>query len=433
MTVAKKEPGIRQRIVELKERRPHGQHPGLILLRYLTCAATGKDSDTKERRALLDAAIGAAKSNALHAIYSQAFDRWNASFSNDGQQDVTELRTQGRLIVGLGTENVLETGIRLHHTYGVPFIPGSALKGLAAHYCQEIWGCRHLNDVDEERRRFRRPTPAADEQYRKLLRGDAEAQPNTSYFRLLFGNTDDSGAIVFHDAWLTPDSLKHNDGALHLDVMTPHHPDFQRGPDDAKFKPPTDFDSPIPIAFLSVSGTFRIRLSWCGPSGTATIEAQAWMQLAITLLQEALAEWGVGGKTSSGYGRLVAAKTVVQTTSQPLYNPMKGNLAGPPPAPPALPKADDRVQAELLSEKTKKGGWRARHSTTRIEGPIQNTADVPPDAKAGQQITLIVKSANPKEIAFHYPTAADEQRQNAPRGQGKPKRDGPKGGGQRRR
>jgi CRISPR-associated protein Cmr6 len=47
---------------------------------------------------------------------------------------------QGRLIVGLGGDNVLETGLTLHHTYGVPLIPGNALKGLAAHYCDQVWG-----------------------------------------------------------------------------------------------------------------------------------------------------------------------------------------------------------------------------------------------------------------------------------------------------
>ena len=38
-----------------------------------------------------------------------------------------DLCVGGRLIVGLGGDNVLETGITLHHTYGVPIIPGSAM------------------------------------------------------------------------------------------------------------------------------------------------------------------------------------------------------------------------------------------------------------------------------------------------------------------
>ena len=55
---------------------------------------------------------------------------------------------------------MLETGIRLHHTYGLPIIPGSALKGLASHYCAQVWG------HDEEKRSFRR-----NEEYHKFLFG----------------------------------------------------------------------------------------------------------------------------------------------------------------------------------------------------------------------------------------------------------------------
>ena len=69
------------------------------------------------------------------------------------------LSTAGRLIVGLGSENVLETGIRLHHTYGLPIIPGSAFKGLAAHYCHEAWG--PTNDKVSQSRRKRQTTTIA--------------------------------------------------------------------------------------------------------------------------------------------------------------------------------------------------------------------------------------------------------------------------------
>jgi CRISPR-associated protein Cmr6 len=74
-----------------------------------------------------------------------------------------------------------------------------------------------------------------------------------------------------------------------------------------------------------------------------------------------------------------------------------------------LPKAGDRVEARLLEEKTKKGGWKAQHIATGLSGPIQNTSDVPGDKKAGDTVTLIVASANEREIAFRYPTATDQQ------------------------
>ena len=59
---------------------------------------------------------------------------------------------------------------------------------------------------------------------------------------------------------------------------------------------PNDYDSPNPVTFLTVRPNVRMLLAFSGPPD--------WTQLAERLLTDALREWGVGGKTSSGYGRL---------------------------------------------------------------------------------------------------------------------------------
>lgn len=267
---------MRTAIINMASRRRNGHHPGVLLQRFLTKPATGDGGDPDERRALFDAAIQAASSDQLCSLYSDAFNRWSASFPEDGRHPAEILQTAGRLIVGLGTENVLETGLRLHHTYGVPIIPGTALKGVAAHYCRDVWGQRQSDTVADDNRPY---------------------QYGGQFHDLVFGKTDNGGVIAFHDGWITPDSLR--DKAVRLDVMTPHHPKWQTNE-----APPTDFDSPVPISFLSVRGEFQIRLSWNGPADTKLELAQEWTQRTMLLLKEALAEWGIGGKTSSGYGRL---------------------------------------------------------------------------------------------------------------------------------
>jgi len=120
----------------------------------------------------------------------------------------------------------------------------------------------------------------------------------------------------------------------------------------------------------------------------------------------------------------------------------RAKLSPPPPAPatgsrirrqeppvasaqPSLPKAGERVEAVLLEEKTKKAGWKAKHEPSGLCGPVQNSADVPPDKKPGDKLTLIVASANEREIAFRFLTPADEQR--AQQARRKPKGD-PRGG-----
>lgn len=359
---------MRQPIISLAARRKNGQHPGLILQRYLTKAVTGEKADREERKELLDAATRAVQGEALKAVYASAYRRWNDSFPKDELNLSRNLSTAGRLIIGLGSENVLETGIRLHHTYGVPMIPGSALKGLASHYCHEIWGERHVESPEESNRLFRRGEP---------------------HHRLLFGTTEDRGAITFHDAWMTTDSIKA--GPLCLDVMTPHHPKWQTNE-----APPTDFDSPVPVSFLSVAGTFQVRVSWSGPIEAPPEQSRAWTRLAMDLLQEALAQWGIGGKTSSGYGRLIPPNT-----AQPVPLAPSGTKNHST----EVPKAGDQVEAVLLDTRTKKGGWRARHEPSGLEGPVQNSADIPGDKKAGDTLALIIASvsANRQEIAFRYP------------------------------
>ena len=87
---------------------------------------------------------------------------------------------------------------------------------------------------------------------------------------------------------------------------------------------------------------------------------------------------------------------------------------------PRLPGSNESVEAVLLEEKTKRGGWRAKHGPSDLSGPIQNSDAVPPEAKAGDSMKLVVAFANPNAIAFRWPTPADEtrSRKQGPRGDG---------------
>lgn len=75
-----------------------------------------------------------------------------------------------------------------------------------------------------------------------------------------------------------------------------------------------------------------------------------------------------------------------------------------------LPKPGDHVEAVLLEEKTHKGGWKAKHIPSGLVGPIQNTADVPPDKRADETVRFIVASVTESQIAFQYPTPSGEER-----------------------
>lgn len=274
---------------------------GLLLSRYLQ--QTG-DKGAGKRELLKKAVAASQKAN---DVYREAYNRWG-SYLDQLQKPMAKqtFKVKGRMIVGLGGASVLETGVTLHHTYGVPFIPGSALKGLAAHYCARIWGA--AKDGAE----FGREVPLPDPPGGKRL-GD--------YYETLFGATDDAGHLVFHDAWLVPESLP---GALQLDVMTPHHPDYYGADPKDEKEAPTDVDDPNPVAFLSVKGEFLVAVS-CDVEGE---EAKKWAALGMDLLKQALAEWGIGGKTNAGYGRLeLVVQNDAPAASAPTNSSTSNNAA----------------------------------------------------------------------------------------------------------
>jgi len=191
------------------------------------------------------------------AVYEKYYQRWAASLKQIGVVG-KKAHVQGRLSIGLGGESVLETAISLHRTYGVPYIPGSALKGLAASYArnrlaESNWG------------------------------------KGSKYYPVMFGDTANAGYLTFFDALYVPGTGHNNGQALWPDVITVHHPEYYQGD-----KPPADWDSPTPIPFLSATGDYLIAIG-----GDV-----AWAEKAFEILAWALAEVGIGAKTSSGYGRM---------------------------------------------------------------------------------------------------------------------------------
>ncbi len=66
-------------------------------------------------------------------------------------------------------------------------------------------------------------------------------------------------------------------------------------------------------------------------------------------------------------------------------------------------KAGDVVEAVLLEERTRKGGWRASLPGTGLAGPIVNSEAVPSDRSPGDTVALIVSSVGRREVAFRYP------------------------------
>ncbi len=308
----------------LKTLGENAAHAGLLLSRYLkTSASSGgsdggardPDSHSNRRNELLKQAIAASARS--RDLYAMAFKRWKSGFKTSFTTQAMPLQAMplsaeepfpvtcnGRFVTGLGDASPIETGLRLHHTYGVPYLPGSALKGLAAHYCDCVWGNRNPEApfAVEHQDANGKTVKVTDEELRfRRRRKDSEPAIVGRYHEVLFGTTESAGMLTFHDAWIEPDSLKPEPvksgdvpSGLVRDVITPHHRVYYSD----GTTPPTDFDDPTPVMFLSVTGKV-----WIGLSCDAANDNGA-LTLAQQLVKDALRHWGLGGKTNSGYGRL---------------------------------------------------------------------------------------------------------------------------------
>ncbi|MDY6991419.1 MAG: type III-B CRISPR module RAMP protein Cmr6 [Pseudomonadota bacterium] len=174
-----------------------------------------------------------------------------------------------RLIIGLGQESVYETSITLHHIYGIPYIPASAIKGVTRNYY--ISEC--FDGVEKQAMK--------DEQFCQIFGADDNSYDGAAR----------QGQVFFFDAF--PTEL--NDNAIQPDVMNVHYPEYY----GSGTKPPTDTQNPNPILFLTVENTpfqFIIGIK------KAQENAETLLKTTTECLKNALEQHGIGAKTAVGYG-----------------------------------------------------------------------------------------------------------------------------------
>lgn len=225
-----------------------------------------KDSDKSSpgvKPLAFDLALKSLNSSEMQKLSMDVLERrrrWLASFVEMNRVRVLRATARTDVIVNLVSRSPLELGLALHHVYGFPILPGSALKGLA----------------------------------RRSVRENGDR---------LYGTQEWSGDVAILDG--LPLCYK-----IRRDIMTPHFPKWYQGKADA----PDDTDSPTPIPFLSVAADaiFEIALI-ARRSETASQNLDAVTQD----LGHGLEELGLGAKTAAGYGVFElgdASKTVLAET-----------------------------------------------------------------------------------------------------------------------
>lgn len=82
--------------------------------------------------------------------FSALSDRYRDSLKKLGLEVKSGIyKIDWKLAIGLGNESVYETSIKLHHIYGIPYIPGSSIKGaIRSHIILEKFGKDKNGNLD---------------------------------------------------------------------------------------------------------------------------------------------------------------------------------------------------------------------------------------------------------------------------------------------
>jgi CRISPR-associated protein Cmr6 len=190
---------------------------------------------------------------------------------------IINAESDGRLIVGLGTESVYETSIMLHHVYGFPYIPGQGIKGaVRSHVIKEFFGSDESKALSEDKDFcliFGCPE-FADEKKTKKSALKAEHR----------------GSIIFWDAF----PLAINNHNISMDILNPHFGEYYENKN-----PPADYLTPVPVNFITLKDIeFRFIIG----SDRKRPDAKELLNKAYNWTKEALENSGLGAKTAVGYG-----------------------------------------------------------------------------------------------------------------------------------
>lgn len=168
-----------------------------------------------------------------------------------------------RLAIGIGSASVYETSITLHHIYGIPYIPAQSIKGILRSFIIE----KYFDN--EEGKAF-----------------------EDSSFREIFGSNDQQGKVIFFDAFTKEPKFQ-------VDIMNNHYQKYYNGNEV-----PTDTQNPNPINFLTLKGSqFEIIIT---TSESIELNSEYFkgniLKIVKSELSESLEIFGIGSKTSVGYG-----------------------------------------------------------------------------------------------------------------------------------
>ncbi|MDF1589028.1 MAG: type III-B CRISPR module RAMP protein Cmr6 [Gammaproteobacteria bacterium] len=201
------------------------------------------------------------------------------AFANSGQVLILDAIASAPFTTGLGNAHPLENGFAFLNPYGLPYLPGSGVKGVLRQSARELasgdWGDSH----------------GWNQAAITALFGLESQDGETELQR---------GALTF---WDVIPQIKGN--SLLVEIMTPHQKHYYQDG-----QTPHDSGMPVPLGFLTVppgSGfTFHVTCDslFLRQLAEDLVEQGNWKTLLQAAFDHAFSWLGFGAKTAVGYGAM---------------------------------------------------------------------------------------------------------------------------------
>lgn len=201
------------------------------------------------------------------------------------QGDSRLYKTDWHFVTGMGNPHPVENGFTWHPTLAVPYLAGSAVKGLIRAWLELKKTEMVFNENVSEKR--------------KQLYLDAINRRLKHWF----GTADkkdiaeQTGDFIFFDA------IPNKQPELICDIMTPHMGKWYEQGDTGSLSPdviPADWHEPVPVPFLAVKNAqFLFSIAARKPNNKDHVKE---LSKIFAALDNALMWLGAGAKTAAGYG-----------------------------------------------------------------------------------------------------------------------------------
>lgn len=266
-------------------RQLNSAHAGLLMQRGLREWEDGEKPIKKQL--ILD--ISSVRPDDLYLL---AFNRWlNATYDKTAFATLSAT-IDGRLFTGLPLGGTLETGAMTHHSYGMPMIAGSSVKGAVRSYTEHLFAKRLIDGSIDYK---------IENQSGKKIKKLQFDNDKKEILDILFGTDSDdenanAGYLIWHDAWWIPQITgdgklatgEHKNQPFTSEIVTVHHQQYYNG----DLSEALDIENPVPNQQIAIQGSFYF-----------VIEGESkWAEYALKLLQKTLIQQGLGAKGSNGYG-----------------------------------------------------------------------------------------------------------------------------------